>query len=91
MSHPTFSYSSRIRIGKLHEEYEPFLDKVITVCGWARTVRENKGFTFVELYDGSSIKTLQVRYEAVTRGLGHCGSVHTGVRGDREDQHRGQL
>lgn len=35
--------------------------KIITVSGWAKTVRQgNKDFTFVELTDGSSMKGVQV-------------------------------
>ncbi len=33
--------------------------KIITVAGWARTVRDGgKGFSFIELTDGSSQKGL---------------------------------
>lgn len=32
----------------------------ITVCGWVRTVREQKTFTFVEINDGSTLSNLQV-------------------------------
>lgn len=32
----------------------------ITVCGWVRTVREQKTFTFVEVNDGSTLSNLQV-------------------------------
>lgn len=36
----------------------------VTVCGWARTVRDSKTIGFLELNDGSAFKTLQVVFEA---------------------------
>ena len=33
---------------------------VVTVCGWARTIRDMKTFGFIELNDGSCFKNLQV-------------------------------
>ncbi|MEG1446408.1 MAG: asparagine--tRNA ligase [Ruthenibacterium sp.] len=37
---------------------------VITVCGWAKTVRDSKNIGFIELSDGSSFKSLQIVFEA---------------------------
>lgn len=37
---------------------------LVTVCGWARTVRDSKNIGFLELSDGSGFKTLQVVLEA---------------------------
>jgi len=54
-----FSYGSRLRIAKLHSNYEPYVDHVIQVCGWARTTREQgKHFFFIELNDGSCASSL---------------------------------
>ncbi len=36
----------------------------VTVCGWARTVRDSKNIGFIELSDGSCFKNLQVVFEA---------------------------
>ena len=36
----------------------------VTVCGWARTVRDSKNIGFLELSDGSCFKNLQVVFEA---------------------------
>jgi asparaginyl-tRNA synthetase len=35
-------------------------DELLTVQGWVRTKRELKGFTFIEVNDGSSLTSLQV-------------------------------
>lgn len=38
--------------------------KTVTVCGWARTIRDMKTFGFIELNDGSCFKNLQVVMDA---------------------------
>ena len=60
-----YSYGPRLRIARLHDNYEEYLDHVIQVCGWARTTREaGKAFMFIELYDGSCDNTLQIVVDA---------------------------
>ncbi len=39
------------------------LGKTLTVCGWIRTMREQKNFAFLELNDGSSLTSLQIILE----------------------------
>jgi asparaginyl-tRNA synthetase len=39
------------------------LSKTLTVCGWIRTVREQKSFAFIELNDGSTLSSLQIIVE----------------------------
>lgn len=36
----------------------------LTVCGWAKTVRDSKNIGFIELSDGSCFKNLQVVFQA---------------------------
>jgi asparaginyl-tRNA synthetase len=57
-----------------------------TVCGWLRTCRHSKGFSFLEVNDGSTIHNLQVvcdaglpNYESEIRRLGTGASVR--IRG----------
>ena len=38
--------------------------KEVTVGGWVRTIRDLKGFGFIELNDGSCFKNLQVVMES---------------------------
>ncbi len=55
----------------------------VTIKGWVRTIRRGKGVTFIELNDGSCLKSLQVvlstdleNYEEASRcGTGACLSV----------------
>ena len=52
----------RVEIRDLHKIYKEYADKVITVCGWARTVRDSKNIAFVEINDGA-FKSVQVVVE----------------------------
>lgn len=48
---------ARIKIKSLSPSH---LDQTITVCGWIRTLRDQKNFTFIELNDGSTLANLQI-------------------------------
>lgn len=37
---------------------------VVTVCGWAKTVRDSKNIGFIELSDGTCFKSLQIVFES---------------------------
>ena len=50
----------RVKIAALFADADVFGGKEITVCGWARTIRDMKTFGFIELNDGSCFKNLQV-------------------------------
>ena len=50
----------RMRIAAIFADQESLGGKDVTVCGWARTIRDMKTFGFIELNDGSCFKNLQV-------------------------------
>ena len=50
----------RTEIARVFADMEQFGGKTVTVCGWARTIRDMKNFGFIELNDGSCFKNLQV-------------------------------
>lgn len=52
----------RIEIKDLQKTYAKYDGKMLTVCGWARTVRDSKNIAFVELNDGG-FKSVQVVVE----------------------------
>ncbi len=52
----------RVEIRDLHKIYTQYADKTITICGWARTVRDSKNIAFVEINDGA-FKSVQVVVE----------------------------
>ncbi|HRW58889.1 MAG TPA: asparagine--tRNA ligase, partial [Chlamydiales bacterium] len=44
----------------LHSKKQEILDQDQTVCGWIKTVRHQKNFSFIEINDGSCFSSLQV-------------------------------
>ena len=56
----------RTRIAQIFADQETFGGRTVTVCGWARTIRDMKTFGFVELNDGSCFKNLQIVLDANT-------------------------
>ena len=52
----------RIEIRDLYKAYQEYDGKEITVCGWARTIRDSKNIAFLSLNDGA-FKCLQVVIE----------------------------
>ncbi len=52
----------RVELRDLNKTYKDFSGKTITVCGWARTVRDSKNIAFVELNDGA-FKSVQIVVE----------------------------
>jgi asparaginyl-tRNA synthetase len=53
----------RITVACIYADMERFDRQAVTVCGWARTIRDLKTFGFIELNDGSCFKNLQVVFE----------------------------
>ena len=52
----------RIEIRDLYKEYKDYSGKEVTLCGWARTVRDSKNIGFIELNDGN-FKSCQIVVE----------------------------
>ena len=54
----------RIKIAAVYAGGAQLDGQTITVCGWARTIRDMKTFGFIELNDGSCFRNLQVVMDA---------------------------
>ena len=54
----------RVRISALFADKEQYGGANVTVCGWAKTIRDMKTFGFIELNDGSCFRNLQVVMDA---------------------------
>ncbi|CEM38897.1 unnamed protein product [Vitrella brassicaformis CCMP3155] len=78
----TFSFGGRVRVSVLVASEDmgaSWVGKLITVCGWSRTIRKQGGgaFCLVELNDGSCLKSLQVIVDKAVEGydkLLKCGA-----------------
>lgn len=44
----------------IYRDYKQFMNRDIIVGGWVRTLRAGKNFGFIELNDGSSLKSVQI-------------------------------
>ena len=53
----------RIEIANLYKNL-PQDGQTVTLCGWAKTIRDSKKIGFIELTDGSCFKSLQVVFQA---------------------------
>lgn len=50
----------RTRIKQIYQNPSEFSAQTVTVCGWAKTIRDSKSFGFIELNDGSYFKNCQI-------------------------------
>ena len=56
----------RIQLKELNKNTRAYGGKIVTVAGWARTIRDSKAFGFIELNDGSAFKCTQIVFERET-------------------------
>ena len=54
----------RIKIAAVFAGSQQLSGQTVTVCGWAKTIRDMKTFGFIELNDGSCFRNLQVVMDA---------------------------
>ena len=52
-----------IAVKRLYDDPALLGGKTVTVGGWARSIRDSRAFGFIDLYDGSCFKTVQVVFE----------------------------
>ena len=50
-------------IRDLQKDYKAFLDKEVCINGWVRNHRKQKNFGFIDFFDGTCFKNVQVVYE----------------------------
>ncbi len=55
---------NRTEIRCIYDNVKEYAGKNITVCGFARTIRDSKTLGFIDLNDGSCFKGIQVVFEA---------------------------
>ena len=53
--------------------------QAVTVCGWARTVRDSKSVAFIELNDGSCFKNLQIVADSSLDGFAQVAKMGVGA------------
>jgi len=53
-----------ILLKQLYRNPESYIDNIISVSGWVRTLRASNAFGFIEINDGSFLKNIQVVFQA---------------------------
>lgn len=53
----------QVTVRELFKDASPYLNQMIEVSGWVRTVRDSKTFGFIELNDGSFFTNLQIVFD----------------------------
>ena len=56
-------FMKRTMLKQIFNNPAEFKENKVTVCGWARTIRDSKSFGFIELNDGSYFKNCQVVFD----------------------------
>lgn len=54
---------NRIELKDLFAKVDDYVSSPVTVCGWAKTIRNSKSIGFIELNDGTAFKNLQIVFE----------------------------
>jgi asparaginyl-tRNA synthetase len=67
-----------LRIAYVMAQGKALIGQKVTVCGWVKTIRDQKAFTFVELNDGSCQGNIQVVVDASAPGYAGLKAMNTG-------------
>ena len=67
-----------MEIKDIYEQYEKLLDKDIEVRGWIRKHRKQKEVGFIDLYDGTCLKILQIVYDEKIKDFSRIQKLHNG-------------
>ena len=65
-------------IKEIYESYNKIYDKEITIEGWIRKHRKQKKVGFIDLYDGTCLKILQIVYEEKIKDFSKIQKLHNG-------------
>lgn len=53
----------KVEVVQINNNSAAYADQVITVCGWARSIRDSKTIGFIDLNDGTCFQGIQVVFE----------------------------
>lgn len=62
-------------IGDLYRDREKYIDSTVELSGWVRNHRKQKNLGFVDFYDGTSFRTLQLVYDTSNTQLADIAST----------------
>ena len=50
-------------VAAFYKDLDAYAGQTVTVCGWARSIRDSKTLGFIDLNDGTAFKGVQVVFE----------------------------
>lgn len=67
-----------LNLKDVYENIENYLDKEISLEGWIRNHRKQKEFGFIEFYDGTTFKNIQLVYDNKLKDFDEITKLHIG-------------
>lgn len=67
-----------LNLKDVYENIENYLDKEISLEGWVRNHRKQKEFGFIEFYDGTAFKNIQLVYDNKLEDFDEITKLHIG-------------
>lgn len=68
-----------ITVKEIYKDKEAYLDKVLTIGGWVRSIRDSRTFGFIVLHDGSFYEPIQVVYHNKMDNFADISKVNVGA------------
>ncbi len=65
-------------VKKIYENIDALMHKKVTVEGWVRNHRKQKEFGFIDFYDGTYFKTIQIVYDNSLHDFDEITKIHIG-------------
>lgn len=65
-------------VKKIYEDVEAVMNKNVVVEGWVRNHRRQKEFGFIDFYDGTYFKTIQIVYDNTLDDFEQIAKIHIG-------------
>jgi len=69
----------KTRIAEIYRDYTKYMGSEVCLCGWVRTLRDNKHFGFIELNDGSFFKSIQIVFNEDLPNFAEIAKLLTGA------------
>lgn len=69
----------RINIKDLFRNTDVYIDKMITIGGWVRSIRGSKTFGFIVVNDGTFFESLQIVYQASLENFSEIEKLNVGA------------
>ncbi len=67
-----------MEIKKIYESYKEMYHQEVTLCGWIRNHRKQKDYGFIDFYDGTYFKTIQIVYEKELEDFDQIAALRIG-------------